>query len=146
MQPYDKVAKSYKAQSVRTASPGKLVLMLFDGYLRFSAAAKKSFDETDLVKKNEGINNNLIRAQNIVSELQSSLDMTVPGELPGTLYRLYDYVLTNLQQANIKKDPEKIDESDKVMSELRDSWAEMLTQNPDVDVNSSQPGSISLKA
>jgi flagellar protein FliS len=146
MQPYNKVAKSYKAQSVRTASPGKLVLMLFDGYLRFTAAAKKSFDETDLVKKNEGINNNLIRAQNIVSELQSSLDMTVPGELPGTLYRLYDYVLTNLQQANIKKDPQKIVESDNVMSELRDSWAEMLTQNPDVDVNSSQPGSISLQA
>ena len=146
MQPYNKVAKSYKAQSVRTASPGKLVLMLFDGYLRFTAAAKKSFDETDLVKKNEGINNNLIRAQNIVSELQSSLDMTVPGELPGTLYRLYDYVLTNLQQANIKKDPEKIVESDNVMTELRDSWAEMLTQNPDVDVNSSQPGSISLQA
>ena len=146
MQSYEKVAKSYKAQSVQTASPGKLVLMLFDGYLRFTAAAKKSFDETDLVKKNEGINNNLIRAQNIVSELQSSLDMTVPGELPGTLYRLYDYVLTNLQQANIKKDPEKIVESDNVMSELRDSWAEMLTQNPDVDVNSSQPGSISLQA
>jgi len=146
MQPYDKVAKSYKAQSVRTASPGKLVLMLFDGYLRFSAAAKKAFGETDLVKKNEGINNNLIRAQNIVSELQSSLDMTVPGELPATLYRLYDYVLTNLQQANIKKDSQKIDESDKVMSELRDSWAEMLTQNPEVDVNSNQPGSISLKA
>jgi flagellar protein FliS len=146
MQPYDKVAKSYKAQSVRTASPGKLVLMLFDGYLRFSAAAKKAFDETDLVKKNEGINNNLIRAQNIVSELQSSLDMTVPGELPGTLYRLYDYVLTNLQQANIKKDSLKIDESDKVMSELREAWAEMLTQNPDVDVSSNQPGSISLKA
>ena len=41
---YDKIAKSYKAQSVQTASPGKLVLMLFDGYLRFSAAAKQSFD------------------------------------------------------------------------------------------------------
>ncbi len=146
MQPYDKVAKSYKAQSVRTASPGKLVLMLFDGYLRFTATARKSFDEKDLVKKNEGINNNLIRAQNIVSELQSSLDMSVPGELPGTLYRLYDYVMNNLQQANIKKDPSKIDEADKVISELRESWAEMLTQNPEVDVNSAQPGSISLQA
>jgi len=146
MQPYDKVAKSYKAQSVRTASPGKLVLMLFDGYLRFSAAAKKAFDEENLVKKNEGINNNLIRAQNIVSELQSSLDMTVPGDLPGTLYKLYDYVLTNLQQANIKKDPSKIEESDNVMSELREAWAEMLTQNPDVDNSSPQPGSISLQA
>jgi flagellar biosynthetic protein FliS len=59
---------------------------------------------------------------------------------------LYDYVLTNLQQANIKKDSQKIDESDKVMSELREAWAEMLTQNPDVDVSSNQPGSISLKA
>ena len=69
---YDKIAKSYKAQSVQTASPGKLVLMLFDGYLRFTTAAKNAFNEEDLTKKNEGINNNLIRAQNIVTELQSS--------------------------------------------------------------------------
>ena len=79
---YDKIAKSYKAQSVQTASPGKLVLMLFDGYLRFTAAARKSFEIEDFTKKNEGINNNLIRAQNIVTELQSSLDMSVPGDLP----------------------------------------------------------------
>jgi flagellin-specific chaperone FliS len=37
--------------------------MLFDGYLRFTAAAKKSFENEDFTKKNEGINNNLIRAQ-----------------------------------------------------------------------------------
>ena len=123
---YDKIAKSYKAQSVQTASPGKLVLMLFDGYLRFTAAARKSFDIEDFTKKNEGINNNLIRAQNIVTELQSSLDMSVPGDLPGTLYRLYDYVLHNLQQSNLKKDPKPIDEADKVISELREAWAEML--------------------
>ena len=83
---YDKVAKSYKAQSVQTASPGKLVLMLFDGCLRFTLAAKRAFDEEEFTKKNEDINNNLIRAQNIVTELQSSLDMSVPGDLPGTLY------------------------------------------------------------
>ena len=113
---YDKIAKSYKAQSVQTASPGKLVLMLFDGYLRFTTAAVKSFEETDLTKKNEGINNNLIKAQNIVTELQSSLDMSVPGELPGTLYRLYDYVLHQLQQANLQKNPEPIAEADKVIA------------------------------
>ena len=45
---YDKIAKSYKAQSVQTASPGKLVLMLFDGYLRFTTAAHNSFEESDL--------------------------------------------------------------------------------------------------
>ena len=147
MQSYEKVAKSYKAQSVQTASPGKLVLMLFDGYLRFTTAAKKSWEEDDIVKKNEGINNNLIRAQNIVTELQSSLDMSVPGDLPGTLYRLYDYVLTNLQQANLTKEITKVDEADKVIAELREAWAEMLTQNPEnASSNGSQAGSISLQA
>lgn len=147
MQSYEKVAKSYKASSVQTASPGKLVLMLFDGYLRFTSAAKNAWDEPDIIKKNEGINNNLIRAQNIVTELQSSLDMTVPGDLPGTLYRLYDYVLTNLQQANITKDSQKVIEADKVISELREAWAEMLLQNPENTVPSTtQLGSISLQA
>lgn len=144
---YDKIAKSYKAQSVKTASPGKLVLMLFDGYLKFSATAKRGFGIDDLTKKNEQINNNLIKAQNIVTELQSSLDMSVPGELPGTLYRLYDFVLHQLQQANLQKKPEPIEEADKVMAELRDAWSEMLSQNPEGSQSTDQgPGSISLQA
>ena len=144
---YDKIAKSYKAQSVQTASPGKLVLMLFDGYLRFTTAARQAWNEDDIIKRNEGINNNLIRAQNIVTELQSSLDMSVPGDLPGTLYRLYDYVLSNLQQANLTKEIQKVEEADKVISELREAWAEMLTQNPENNPSSgSQPGSFSLQA
>ena len=121
--------------------------MLFDGYMRFTSSAKKAWEEVDIIKKNEGINNNLIRAQNIVTELQSSLDMSVPGDLPGTLYRLYDYVLTNLQQANLTKDIQKVDEADKVIIELREAWAEMLTQNPEnSEPTGSQPGSISLQA
>jgi len=144
---YDKVAKSYKAQSVQTASPGKLVLMLFDGCLRFTLAARKAFDEEEFTKKNEDINNNLIRAQNIVTELQSSLDMSVPGDLPGTLYRLYDFVMHKLQQANLKKEKQPIAEAEKIINELRDAWAEMLAQNPETDTpNDQQPGSFSLKA
>jgi flagellar protein FliS len=144
---YDKIARSYKAQSVQTASPGKLVLMLFDGYLRFTTAARRSFEETDFTKRNEGVNNNLIRAQNIVTELQSSLDMSVPGELPGTLYRLYDYVLHQLQQSNLQKKEEPIDEADKVITELREAWSEMLAQNPEGGMTGDQqPGSISLQA
>ena len=99
--------------------------------------------------KRQGTNNNLIKAQNIVTELQSSLDMSVPGELPGTLYRLYDYVLHQLQQANLQKNPEPIAEADKVIAELRDAWAEMLIQNPTEGGSTptdSQPGSISLQA
>ena len=108
--------------------------------------SRESFINFDL---NEGINNNLIRAQNIVTELQSSLDMSVPGDLPGTLYRLYDYVLHQLQQANLQKKPDTIDEADKVIAELREAWAEMLIQNPTEGGSSTsdqQPGSISLQA
>jgi len=141
---YEKIARSYKAQSIQTASPGKLVLMLFDGALRFMAAAKKAFDEDDFTKRSEDINNNLIRAQNIVTELQSSLDMSVPGDLPGTLYRLYDYVLHQLQQANLKKIVEPIGEGEKTINELREAWAEMLTQNPEHDVG--EAGSLSMQA
>ena len=65
---YDKIAKSYKAQSVQTASPGKLVLMLFDGCLRFTTAAKRAFSEEEFTKRNEDVNNNIIRAQNIVTD------------------------------------------------------------------------------
>ena len=144
---YDKVAKSYKAQSVQTASPGKLVLMLFDGCLRFTLAASKAFDEEEFTKRNEDINNNLIRAQNIVTELQSSLDMSVPGDLPGTLFRLYDFVMHKLQQANLKKEREPIAEAEKIINELRDAWAEMLTQNPENDTpNDPQSGSFPLQA
>jgi flagellar protein FliS len=141
---YEKIARSYKAQSIQTASPGKLVLMLFDGALRFMAAATRAFDEDDFTKRNEDINNNLIRAQNIVTELQSSLDMSVPGDLPGTLYRLYDYVLHQLQQANLKKIVEPIGEGEKTINELREAWAEMLTQNPEHDVG--EAGSLSMQA
>ena len=144
---YDKVAKSYKAQSVQTASPGRLVLMLFDGCLRFTLAASKAFDEEEFTKRNEDINNNLIRAQNIVTELQSSLDMSVPGDLPGTLFRLYDFVMHKLQQANLKKEREPIAEAEKIINELRDAWAEMLTQNPENNPpNDQQSGSFSLQA
>ena len=121
--------------------------MLFDGCLKFTAAARKAFDEEEFTKRNEDINNNLIRAQNIVTELQSSLDMSVPGDLPGTLYRLYDYVMHNLQQANLNKEVKPIDEADKVISELREAWAEMLTQNPeDTPSPDQQSGSLSLQA
>jgi flagellin-specific chaperone FliS len=52
-----------------------------------------------------------------------------------------------LQQANLKKEPDSIDEAEKVITELRDAWSEMLAQNPENEKSSDgQPGSLSLKA
>jgi flagellar protein FliS len=124
-------AKSYKALSVQTASPGKIVLMLFDGILRFMGAARDAFGREDLTttRRYEQISNNIIRAQRIVSELQANLDMEVPGELPKTLYGLYDYFFAQLNEANMKKQVGPLDTIEPMVKELRDSWEEMLTRH-----------------
>ena len=134
---YDKIAKSYKAQSVQTASPGKLVLMLFDGYLRFTTAAA-TFDETDFTKRN-GVCN-LIRAQNIVTELQS-LDMSVPSDTALIACTTMSFINCNNQFA---EETEPIDEADKVISELG-RLGPRCTQNPDGGIApDQQSGSISF--
>ncbi|MGF1482966.1 MAG: flagellar export chaperone FliS [Opitutales bacterium] len=124
-------ASSYKAVSVQTASPGRIVLMLFDGILRFTGAAKAAFDNQSLnpTQRNEAISNNLIRAQRIITELQANLDMNVPGELPETLYKLYDFFFAKLNEANIHKRRECVVEIEPMVMELRDGWSQMLAKH-----------------
>ena len=118
--------------------------MLFDGTLRFMDAPNKGLDEVAFTKRYADDNNNRIRSQNIVVEFQGSLVMSGKGDLPGTLYRLYDFVVYQLQQANLKKDAEPMDNAHKTMSELREAGEEMLSQNQ--EGLAGEPGSISMKA
>ena len=120
------LAKSYKNSSVNTASPGQLVLMLYDGALKFLSLAEQGLSSTDPRIKNEVVNNNLIKAQNILAELQSSLDMKVPGDFSKTMFGLYDFMIRQLQQANIKKVAEPIETVSKMLKDIRDAWEEML--------------------
>lgn len=123
---YRTYAQSYKTVSVETASPGKLVLMLFDGALRFISVASHGFGKEDVRERYEVVNNNLIKAQNILTELQNALDLNTEGDFATTMYRLYDYMHGQLQEANIRKchDPLKVVE--KLLREIRDAWEEML--------------------
>jgi len=120
--------KSYTKVACETAPPGQIVLMLFDGILRFLDSACEGFKEPNPIRRNETINNNLLKAQAIVTELQSSLDMKVEGNLPMTLYRLYDYFTRELNEANRSKTQQPIDNIVPFVKELRDGWAEMLTK------------------
>lgn len=119
-------SKSYKTASISTVSPGKLILMLYDGALKFMHEAEVGFKETNLVRRIEIINNNLIKAQKIINELQNSIDMSVGGDLPKTLNDLYEFCYARLETANLKKDPLPIREAYKTVSDLRSAWAEML--------------------
>jgi flagellar secretion chaperone FliS len=120
--------QSYRQVATRTASPGQLVLMLYDGVIRFLERAKAGFQLDDPVEFNTTINNNILRAQDIVRELDCSLNTEQGGDLAVELRRLYDYFDRVLLEANLRKDPKGINDVIRRTTILRDAWATMLQQ------------------
>jgi flagellar protein FliS len=122
-------AQAYRATAVLTASPGQLVLMLFDGALKSLAIAQDAFSKpvTDRTRI-ETINKHLLKAQVILAELQGGLDMEVGGEFAQTMHRLYDYHMRRLFEANVRKQVAPVVEVERLLREVRDAWAEMLSR------------------
>ena len=118
----------YRKTATNTASPGELVLMLFDGALRFLSAAEMGFQEENFARRNEQIHNNIQRTQAIITELQATLNMEKGGEFSENLYRLYDFMQDQLSQANREKNMEKIKVVVGFVQDIREAWAQMLLQ------------------
>ena len=116
MNPY----QSYQRTRVETASPLQLVIMLYDGALRYMNHAKQALNAKDVVRSNELLQ----KAQDIISELTITLNPEA-GEITANLAGLYEYVDYCLIQANIKKDPEWLEPPIQIMSTLRSGWAEL---------------------
>lgn len=112
----------YKQNAVFTATPEELTLMLYDGCIKFLNIAKYNIEKGDIEKSH----NALIRAQDIVIELDSSLNMQY--EISNNLRQLYNFVREKLIDANINKKVEPIDEALEIVSELRDTWKEAMKQ------------------
>ena len=119
---------SYRRVATQTATPGQLVLMLFDGSLSFLEKAKIGFDHKDPLLFNQTINNNIVRAQAIIHELNASLNMKAGGDVAVNFRRLYNYFYRRLTLANRTKKKAPIDEIISLLRVLRDSWATMLRQ------------------
>ena len=123
-------ARTYRANSVLTASPGQLVLMLYDGALKAIALAREGFEKVpDDPRRIEVINQQLLKAQAILAELQNGLNLEAGGEFAQTMHRLYDYHNRRLLEANMRKQVEPVIEVERLVRELRDAWAQMLTQH-----------------
>lgn len=120
--------QSYQKVATNTASPGQLVLMLYEGAIRFLERARAGFDCDEPVEFNTTINNNILRAQDIIRELDCSLNLEQGGDIAQQLRRLYDYFDRRLLEANLRKDSEGVSEVIARISTLRDAWAEMLEQ------------------
>lgn len=123
-QPYNQPA-SYRKTQIETASPEGLILMLYDGALRFLSIAEDSFEKKEL----EGINTALQRVQAIIAELLGSLDKEKGGDIALNLERLYLFFLERLGTANVQKDVAPIKEIKPLIEDLRNAWAELVKQN-----------------
>lgn len=122
-------ARIYRTQSVLTTGPGQLVLMLYDGALRFIGQARDAMKEPeDAPHRIEKIHTGITKAQNILAELQSNLNFEA-GDYARDLDRLYTYYLERLFEANVKKSSAPLDEVDRLLRLLRDGWSEMLRQS-----------------
>ena len=120
--------------------------MLFDGALRFLAAAELGFNEENFARQNEQIHNNIQRTQAIITELQATLNMEKGGEFSENLYRLYDFMQEHLNQANREKNRDKIKPVAGFMQDIRDAWAQMLLQTATEQAEASKTAGQGLGA
>jgi flagellar protein FliS len=111
----------YKQNQVDTVSPAQLILMLYNGAIKFIKIARCGLEEKNAEKSHTAI----VKVQDIIFELMACLDHR-QGEVAGNLYTLYDYMNSRLLAANIKKDPEPLHEVEKMLTELRDTWCSAM--------------------
>ena len=114
----------YERTNVQTADQQKLILMLYDGLIRYLNKAEQKIAAQDY----EAAHNYLIRGRNIVSELLATLKPEKAGEVGKNLRNLYVYIFNRIVEANLAKDPKIVAEVVQVMSTLREGWANMKPQ------------------
>ena len=120
-------ARVYRANSILTASPGQLVLLLFDGVLSSLAAAKQGFERPpEDLRRYEIVNRHLRKAQRIIAELRGTLNFEIEGEFAPLMRSLYDYYNRRLLEANMRKQVEPVIEVERLLGEVRGAWATML--------------------
>jgi flagellar protein FliS len=114
------VQQMYQQNQVKTASPQELVLMLYNGGIKFCSLAKKAIQEKNFPEAHSY----LIRAQDALTELQVGLNRDL--DISRNLDLLYDFMKYRLVQANFKKDPVIIDEVIEFFIEFRDTWKQAM--------------------
>jgi flagellar protein FliS len=109
---------AYQDIAVSTQSKGRLIVLLYDGAIKFMNLAIKELEAKNYEAKGQYIN----KAQDIINELNAVLDMDTGGEIASNLHKLYCFMNNHLSEANSKRDPKMIREVIELMEELNHSW------------------------
>ncbi|MCB9072850.1 MAG: flagellar export chaperone FliS [Bdellovibrionaceae bacterium] len=112
----------YKKAAVESANKEKILLMLYEGAMRFIKQAVEAVDNKDIAKRGESIG----RAYDIIMELTSSLNFEVGGDMAKNLEQLYIYCLDELTRANLTGDKKHLENSLKVLNILYDGWCKAI--------------------
>ncbi|MGN1153400.1 MAG: flagellar export chaperone FliS [Candidatus Gastranaerophilaceae bacterium] len=119
MNPY---LKQYQKNEVETATPEKILILLYDGAIQFLNKAKIAMQEKNIPE----IHNNIIGCENIIQEFINTLDMENGGDFAVRIKALYQYFYNTLVQANLKKDESKVDEVLRHLVDLRATWKQAI--------------------
>ena len=125
--PDKKAYSQYKETQIMTASPAKLIILLYEGAIKSIDSAMAAIDE----KKFDVVNNNVLKAQDIITELAVSVNFDA-GDLASKLYNLYMYFNKCLLEANIKKDKESFKHVRDHIENLLDAWKSIADKVIDV--------------
>lgn len=118
--------RQYQAVAIETASPLQLVVMLYDGAVRFCVGAEEALRQGERETARERIG----RVQAILEELAGSLNVEAGGELAQNLYRLYEYMNFRLVEASLHWRAEPLEEVARLLRELRGAWLELVRRAP----------------
>lgn len=115
--------QAYNNSKILTASPAELTLMLYEGAIKFCNIAIMGIEENNIEKTH----NNIIKVEKIIAEFQATLDEKY--EVSKDFQNVYTYLQQRLQEANVKKDKEILEEVLGHLRTMRDTWKEVMRLN-----------------
>jgi flagellar secretion chaperone FliS len=117
-------SQMYRQTQAQTAAPGELVVMLYQGAVRFVTSAIESLESNAIADANTS----LVRTQAIITELSQTLDVERGGDVARNLARIYQYLNGRLIEANLRKDPAPAREVQHLLRELLPAWQAAVRQ------------------
>ena len=137
-----KYHNQYRRNEISTSSQGRLIIMMYEGAIKFTTMAIQSIDKGDIAGQGKYIN----KTHDIINELSLALDFKKGGDVAPRLESLYQFVLSQLTLANIKSDKKPLQTVLNILNPLLEAWTQLYeaSQNKGQD-EAAQPKSITSK-
>ena len=125
----------YRRNQISTSSQGRLIIMMYEGAIKFSTMALQSIEKGDIASQGKYIN----KTHDIINELSLALDLKKGGEVAQRLESLYQYMLSQLTLANIKSDRKALETVIKILSPLAEAWEQLFHASTNTGQGDQEP-------